>query len=155
MMFVNAEGARPIGGSPFGGISGRLSTNPLIIAAPSSGGFPVVLDVATSIAPEGRIRTLKTEGRPVPPGWIVKSSGGAQHQSCRPVWSPPGSRPVGGHKGSGLAFMIDVLAGGLSGAGCCHGADAPMEGKTDGILFLALPRQRLGLRKNSSNRSLI
>jgi uncharacterized oxidoreductase len=46
--------------------------------------------------------------------------------------------PVGGHKGFGLALMIDALAGGLSGAGCCADPDAPLESNTDGVFLVAV-----------------
>ncbi|MCA9092920.1 MAG: Ldh family oxidoreductase [Planctomycetaceae bacterium] len=138
MMFVNA-GGHGQWVAPFGGIAGRLSTNPFSMAAPSGGEFPVVLDVATSIAPEGKIRTLKTEGKPVPPGWIIDHQGHPTTQAADLYGPPRGAiLPFGGHKGFGLSLLIDILAGGLSGAGCCTRADAPMDGKTDGILFIAL-----------------
>ena len=46
--------------------------------------------------------------------------------------------PFGGHKGFGLSMLIDALAGGLSGAGCCTSADRPMDGKTDGVFLVAV-----------------
>ncbi len=46
--------------------------------------------------------------------------------------------PFGGHKGFGLAMLVEALAGGLSGAGCCTDVNAPMAGKTDGVFLMAI-----------------
>jgi hydroxycarboxylate dehydrogenase B len=138
IVMVNAGG----GGQsvvPFGGSERRLATNPLSIAAPTSGEFPLILDVATSMAPEGKIRDYALRGATLPEGWIVDAEG---RPSCNPqdFYGPPvGSLlPLGGpagHKGFGLALMIDILAGALSGAGCCREEKVPAR---DGILFIAL-----------------
>lgn len=143
MMFVNA-GGHGQWVAPFGGTTGRLSTNPFSMAAPSGGEFPIVLDVATSIAPEGKIRSLKVSGQPVPNGWIINARG--RPSTCAAdLYGPPRGAilPFGGHKGFGLSLLIDILAGGLSGAGCCVDPAAPMDGQTDGILFLALQPEAL------------
>jgi uncharacterized oxidoreductase len=125
--------------APFGGLAGRLATNPISIAVPSDAGAPLLLDFATSVTPEGKVRTMLTAGQELPPGWIVDHRG---QPSTNPadLYGPPRGAllPFGGHKGFGLAMLIDALAGGLSGAGCCTTADQPMDGKTDGALLLAL-----------------
>jgi LDH2 family malate/lactate/ureidoglycolate dehydrogenase len=137
IVMVNAGG----GGqsvAPFGGLARRLATNPLSIAAPSGNGFPIVLDIATSVAPEGKVRACFQSGKPVPAGWIADSQG-------RPTTAPQDFYdgggfllPLGGaagYKGFGLAFMIDILAGALSGAGCCRpGVTEPR----DGLLMIAI-----------------
>jgi hydroxycarboxylate dehydrogenase B len=138
IVMVNAGG----GGQsvvPFGGSQRRLATNPFSIAAPTSGEFPLVLDVATSMAPEGKIRDYALRGAKLPEGWIVDSNG---HPTCDPqdfYQQPPGALlPLGGpvgHKGFGLALMIDILAGALSGAGCCRQENVPAR---DGVLLIAL-----------------
>jgi uncharacterized oxidoreductase len=125
--------------APFGGTSGRLATNPISIAVPSDSGEPLLLDFATSVAPEGKVRTMLTAGRSIPADWIIDSLG---RPSTNPadLYGPPRGAllPFGGHKGFGLAMLIDALAGGLSGAGCCTAIDQPMEGKTDGVFLLAV-----------------
>ena len=129
--------------APFGGISRRLATNPLSIAAPAPDGQPVVLDIATSVAPEGKVRDYLQRGKSVPVGWIVDSSG-RPTTDPREFYSPPGGAllPFGGpvgYKGFGLGFMIDLLAGALSGAGVCR-PNAP--DAKDGLLMIALEVQR-------------
>ncbi|MEX2307973.1 MAG: Ldh family oxidoreductase [Pirellulales bacterium] len=138
MVMVNAGG----GGQsvvPFGGSARRLATNPFSIAAPTNGDFPLVLDIATSMAPEGKVRDHALRGVQLPEGWIVDAAG---RPSCNPedFYGPPAGSllPLGGpagHKGFGLALMIDVLAGALSGAGCCRDEVLPAR---DGVLLIAI-----------------
>lgn len=138
MVMVNAGG----GGQsvvPFGGCERRLATNPISIAAPSGGDLPLVLDIATSMAPEGKIRDYALRDAELPSGWIVDAAGRPSRDARDFYATPPGALlPLGGsvgHKGFGLAFMIDILAGALSGAGCCR-EDKPQA--KDGILVIAI-----------------
>lgn len=125
--------------APFGGIARRLATNPISIAAPSGGPHPVVLDMASSVAPEGKVRVLFQAGQKLPPGWLVDINGAPSTDAADFYREPGGAlQPLGGpvgHKGFILAFMIDILAGLLSGAGCSS-ADPPPAG--DGMLTIAL-----------------
>ena len=142
MMMVNAGG----GGQsvvPFGGLARRLATNPISIAAPSGNGVPVVLDIASSVAPEGKVRLLYQARKPAPPGWLIDSAGRTSTDPKDFYESPGGGLlPLGGpagYKGFGLAFMIDILAGALSGAGCCRpGAPEAL----DGFLMLTVDVQK-------------
>jgi hydroxycarboxylate dehydrogenase B len=138
IVMVNAGG----GGQsvvPFGGSARRLATNPFSIAAPTSGEFPLVLDIATSMAPEGKIRDHALRGAKLPEGWIVDSQGRPSSDPNDFYGPPAGSiLPLGGpagYKGFGLALMIDVLAGALSGAGCCRNEKVPAR---DGVLLIAI-----------------
>jgi uncharacterized oxidoreductase len=138
LMMVNSGGCGQWV-APFGGSSGRLSTNPLSIAVPSEGDDPIVLDIATSVAPEGKVRAAQTAGRILPPGWVVDHQGRPATDPAALYGPPPGALlPFGGHKGFGLAMLVDALAGGLSGAGCCTDVDAPKAGKTDGVFIVVL-----------------
>jgi uncharacterized oxidoreductase len=139
IVMVNAGG----GGqsvAPFGGLARRFGTNPISIAAPSEAGYPIVLDIATSVVPEGKIRDYYTKGERVPPDWLIDSEG-------RPTTDPkpfceakagallPLGGATAGHKGFGLMFMIEILAGALSGAGC---SSAKFKEPDDGLLMIAL-----------------
>lgn len=146
IMMVNAGG----GGQsvvPFGGSERRLATNPISIAAPTSGDFPLMLDIATSMAPEGKIRDYALRDAPLPEGWIVDAEGNPTQNAQDFYANPPGSiLPLGGpigHKGFGLALMIDVLAGALSGAGCCRNEKVPAR---DGVLLLAIDVEQFSNR---------
>jgi uncharacterized oxidoreductase len=138
IVMVNAGG----GGQsvvPFGGSERRLATNPFSISAPSGGDFNPMLDVATSMIPEGKVRDTHRRGELLPPGCIVDNQGRPSRDPVDFYASPPGALlPWGGpigYKGFGLAFMIDILAGVLSGAGCCRPENLPAR---DGLLFIAI-----------------
>jgi uncharacterized oxidoreductase len=138
MMMVNSGG----GGqwvAPFGGILGRLSTNPVSIAVPSDGDEPIVLDMATSVAPEGKVRAAQVAGRMLPPGWVIDHQG-RPSTDPRALYGPPSGAllPSGGHKGYGLGLLVDALAGGLSGRHCCTDASASKASKTDGVFIVAV-----------------
>jgi LDH2 family malate/lactate/ureidoglycolate dehydrogenase len=96
----------------------RVGNNPLSIGAPRASGQPVVLDMAMSQAAFFKIVLYHREGRKVPFGWGVDESG-------RPTDDPAAILkskrliPMGQHKGSGLALMIDILTGILSGGKFC------------------------------------
>jgi uncharacterized oxidoreductase len=125
--------------APFGGLAGRLATNPISIAVPAQTGTPLLMDFATSVAPEGKVRTMQNSGQSLPAGWIVDSQGRPSTDPADLYGPPRGALlPFGGHKGFGLSMLIDALAGGLSGAGCCTAVDQPLEGQTDGALLIAL-----------------
>jgi len=138
IVMVNAGG----GGqsvTPFGGLGRRLATNPFAIAIPSQGDYFPVLDIATSMVPEGKIRDYHRKSERLPNGWIVDSLGRPSNDAADFYELPGGAvLPWGGavgYKGFGLALMIDVLAGALSGAGCCGPETVPAR---DGVLLLAI-----------------
>src|SRR5262245_14482321 len=138
LMMVNSGGAGQWV-APFGGTAGRLATNPLSLAVPTASDDPLVLDMATSVAPEGKVRALLTAGSLIPTGWVMDHAGRPTTNPADLYGPPRGALlPFGGHKGFGLSMLIDALAGGLSGAGCCVDLHAPLQGRTDGVLLLAL-----------------
>jgi uncharacterized oxidoreductase len=124
--------------APYGGTSGRLATNPLSIAVPLDEA-PLVLDFATGIVPEGKVRAFLAAGKSLPLGWVIDHRG---RQTTNPadLYGPPRGAilPFGGHKGFALSLLIDVLAGALSGAGCCVDPTAPLAGDTDGVFMAAI-----------------
>lgn len=142
IVMVNAGG----GGQsvvPFGGLERRLATNPISIAAPSGREFPILLDIATSVAPEGKVRDCLLREQPVPAGWLVDAKGNPTTDP-KDFYANPGGAllPLGasaGYKGFGLAFMIDILAGALSGAGCCR---PEVTEARDGCLMIAIDISR-------------
>lgn len=99
---------------PHGGRQRFFGTNPLVIGIPCGVERPVVLDMSTSVVARGKIVMLQKLGLPVPAGWAIDPDGQPTEDAAAAL---AGSvLPMSGHKGSGLAFMIDVLAGVLSGA---------------------------------------
>ena len=91
-----------------------LGTNPLSIAVPSRSGRPVVLDMATSNQARGKIILAAKNNDPIPEGWAITSEGLPTTDAKEAL---KGSvLPLGGPKGSGLAIMLDILTGVLTGA---------------------------------------
>src|SRR5881296_1852334 len=107
--------------APLWGAERMLGTNPIAIGFPSKEEPPIVIDMATSAAAYGKIEIAKRRGEPIPKGWAVDSEGRDTSDPNEMVNGgallPLGSdRERGGHKGYGLAVMVDVLCGVLSGA---------------------------------------
>jgi LDH2 family malate/lactate/ureidoglycolate dehydrogenase len=99
----------------------RLGTNPIAFAAPGRSGPPFLLDMATSTIAIGKLKLAAREGRELPEGWALDRDGRPQsdaHQALADRLMTPlgGSRPMGGHKGYGLAAMVEVLSTLLPGA---------------------------------------
>ena len=121
MMCVNVPG--PGGVAPYGGIDRRLGTNPIALSAPR-GDRPLVLDMTSSATAEGKLRVAFQKGESVPKGWIIDAAGRPTTNPADFYADPPGSLlPLGGplgFKGFGLAVMIDVFGGILSGSGVCR-----------------------------------
>ncbi|MDP6439669.1 MAG: Ldh family oxidoreductase [Candidatus Brocadiia bacterium] len=109
---------------PWGGREGRLATNPIAFAAPT-GGVPVVMDMATSMISEGKIRVLMHGGEPVPPGRVLDAGGNATtdpkafYGPLEGTGPPEGTiLPLGGelgYKGFGLGLLVEILSGIMAG----------------------------------------
>jgi LDH2 family malate/lactate/ureidoglycolate dehydrogenase len=108
---------------PAQGAHPRLGTNPIAFGAPAGQERPFLLDMATTTVASGKLSLARRLGAPIPAGWVVDAEG-------VPLTEPPAQRseawsqnPLGnsieqgGHKGYGLAVMVDILAGVLSGGG--------------------------------------
>jgi uncharacterized oxidoreductase len=113
------SGRSPKAVAPFGGREARLGTNPISIAVPSDLEAPFYLDMATSAVAAGKIQLAAARGEEIPTGWIVDSDG---RQTTDPKQFRKGGAllPLGGtegYKGSGLAAMVEVLCGLLTGLG--------------------------------------
>ena len=127
LLCANSHGA---GASvaPWGGIAGRLATNPLAGGWPDGEGGALVLDITTSVVAEGKVRVKRNRGEPVPEGWIIDAAGQPSTDPADFYDEPRGSLlPFGGvmgHKGYGLGVVVELLGGALSGAGCARGRKA-------------------------------
>jgi len=104
-----------------------MGTNPLAFAAPASRNPPFQLDMATTTVAAGKVKVHKLNHKPLPPGWVVDGHGRPvtdAEEAFSYVFERPeggitplgGPREVGGHKGYGLAVMVHILGGALSGA---------------------------------------
>src|SRR5262249_3932803 len=107
--------------APPGGKAGRIGTNPPCLAAPTES-EPVVLDIGTAVCAEGKVRVSSNKGVPVPEGWLLDAEGQPTTDPRVLYHDPRGTiLPLGGtqaYKGFGLGLLLDMLAGGLSGAPC-------------------------------------
>jgi LDH2 family malate/lactate/ureidoglycolate dehydrogenase len=97
---------------PPGGAEALVGNNPIAIALPSTGEFAAEADMALSATAMGKIRLAAAAGARIPEDWAVDSQG-------RPTTDPAAAikgmlLPAAGPKGFGLAFVIDLLCGGLS-----------------------------------------
>jgi len=118
---VNVIG-RPALVAPFGGTQARFATNPYAIGYPRPGREPIVLDFATSRIAHGKTRVAWKRGRRVAEGNLLDPEGQPTTDPSVMWTSPLGALlPFGEHKGYGLAFLGELLAGGLSGAGTIPG----------------------------------
>jgi LDH2 family malate/lactate/ureidoglycolate dehydrogenase len=102
----------------WGAAEPRIGNNPISIGAPRKSGEPVVLDMAMSQAAFFKIVLYHREGRKVPFGWGVDEEGQPTDDPAAILKSKRLS-PMGQHKGSGLALMIDMMTGILSGGKFC------------------------------------
>jgi LDH2 family malate/lactate/ureidoglycolate dehydrogenase len=99
--------------SPWGGAEAFFGTNPISIGVPGSP-EPIALDMSSSLVARGKIRRAQRLGEKIPLGWALDESGAPTED---PGAALKGTLlPIGGPKGYGLAFMVDVLAGMLSGS---------------------------------------
>ena len=99
---------------PWGGTDQLLSTNPISVAIPSKANPPIILDMATTVAAYGKVKTLLLSGGKMPEGWMIDKKGNALTD---PAKSKDGFLlPIGGPKGYGLALIFGILAGTLNKA---------------------------------------
>ncbi len=99
---------------PWGGTDMLLSTNPIAVALPSQDNPPIVLDMATTVAAYGKVKTAAQRGETMPEGWMIDREG-------KPLTDPTRASegfllPIGGPKGYGLSLVFGILAGVLNGA---------------------------------------
>jgi len=98
----------------WGGLDMLLSTNPIAVAVPAAEEPAIVLDMATTVAAYGKVKTKAQRGEAMPEGWMMDRQG-------RPLTDPQRANdgfllPIGGYKGYGLALVFGLLAGTLNGA---------------------------------------
>ena len=124
--FVTASGSILV--APFGARQRRLSTAPFCVGIPREGQEPVILDFATSVVAEGKVMVASQGGKKLPDGALIGPDGefSTDPATLYGPYEPEGPRDAtqgkgairafGDHKGSGLAFMCEILGGSLTGA---------------------------------------
>jgi LDH2 family malate/lactate/ureidoglycolate dehydrogenase len=108
---VVLSNTRPLMPAP-GGAEPLVGNNPIAVALPSAGEFPVEADMALSATAMGKIRLAAAAGESIPADWAIDSEG---NPTTDPAAAIKGMLlPAAGPKGFGLAFVIDLLCGGLT-----------------------------------------
>jgi LDH2 family malate/lactate/ureidoglycolate dehydrogenase len=92
-----------------------LGTNPICYAFPAGKHLPIVIDMATSAAANGKLEIAQRTGKPIPNNW-VQTKDGEESTNANELSNGGSLLPLGGHKGYGLASLVDILCGVLSGA---------------------------------------
>ena len=131
MIGISMTNAAPLAVPTFGR-DAKLGTNPISVAAPAGKERPFVLDMATSTVSLGKLEVYDRTETPLPLGWATDETGQATSNAARVIHNmnrrdgplhggllPLGGvgELLGGHKGYGLALMVDILSGVLPGAG--------------------------------------
>lgn len=132
--------------APWGGSDARLGNSPIGFGVPHPGGDPFLLDMAMSVAARAKIRNALKRGEAIPATWATDSKG---RETTDPAAALDGFLlPIGGHKGYGLALMVDMFAGLLSGAAYLthvkSWSEAPDQAQDLGHFFILIDTRRLG-----------
>jgi LDH2 family malate/lactate/ureidoglycolate dehydrogenase len=132
--------------APTGGLDTRVGNNPLAIGVPRPGAAPIILDMAMSVAARAKIRNAVKAGKSIPETWATDRAG---NPTTDPAAAIDGFLlPFGGYKGYGLALMVDLFAGVLSGASYLTRVnswiDEPHLEQKIGHFFIVIDTARLG-----------
>jgi len=132
--------------APWGGTDARLGNSPVGFGVPNPEGHPFILDMAISVAARAKIRNALKRGDPIPGDWATDAQG-------KPTTDPKAALdgfllPIGGHKGYGLALVVDLFAGLLSGAAYLTHVksweDDPEQPQNLGHFFIVVDTASLG-----------
>jgi LDH2 family malate/lactate/ureidoglycolate dehydrogenase len=104
--------------APWGSVTPTVGNNPIAIGVPAGEEPPILLDVATSVVAGGKIDLASAEGDELPEGWSMDAAGRPTRDITAALagLGIPLGAPAAAHKGFGLAFAFEVLAGALTGA---------------------------------------
>ncbi len=110
LAMTNCEAAM----SPEGGYEAFFGTNPIAASFPTSKGFPVKIDLSTSIVARGNIIAAQKKKEPIPEGWALNPKGKPTTDATQALLGTV--LTMAGHKGYALAMMVELFSGVLSGA---------------------------------------
>ena len=157
---VNVRGSLIV--APFGGIDRRMSTSPFCAGIPlNDGEDPISLDMATSVVAEGKALVALKGGKPLPDDAIITESGDVtgdpkplygytnQGEFPNPSNGPGALRAFGNHKGSGLNFLMEMMAGALTGSGCAGTLSEPQRRFCNGMFSMYFSPNAFGHSDNS------
>ena len=143
--FVNAIGLSPQV-APYGGVEGRYSTNPYCTSIPSTSEQPrIVLDMATSKVAMGKVLVARNRGEEIADGVLLDPEGFPTNNPDVMFGNPRGALvPFGDHKGYGLSFICEVLAGALINGGTCVPRNQVQNTAINNMLSIILDPNALG-----------
>lgn len=127
--------------APWGGFERLLGTNPIAFAVPGLEEPPILFDMATSIAANGKVQMAQAKGERLPEGWVIDRDG-------KPITDPNKVSeglllPIGDYKGYGLSLMIGLIGATLNGGQFGREPTDPKASNT-GQAVLALQISRFG-----------
>ncbi|WP_095153655.1 Ldh family oxidoreductase [Pseudomonas sp. Irchel 3E13] len=136
-----------------------FGTNPIAFAAPCAGGAPIVFDMATSAIAHGDVQIAARKGELLPEGMGVDRLGQPTRDPAA-ILDGGALLPFGGHKGSALSMMVELLAAALTGGNFSFefdwsqhpGAKTPWTGQ---LLIVIDPRLAQGERFAERSRELV
>ena len=129
MVGIAFSNTKPTMGYP--GARGRaIGNSPLGFGIPTAAGFPILFDASLTIS-GGRLRQWIREGRSIPAGLQGVDGDGRSTDDPQSVLAGGTPLPIGGHKGAGLAILVEVLTGVLGGAAFLGGITPPGEDLRD------------------------
>ena len=104
--------------APFGGLKPKLGTNPIAMGFPYASDGPILMDFATSMAAEGKVRVYRNRGKELPDAWLLTKDG-VPSRDPNAYYEGGSILPMGGlqggHKGYALAVMV-ALFGAVMGS---------------------------------------
>lgn len=126
--------------APFGGTERLISTNPICVGIPSGRDTPFLLDMATSVHAEGKIRVRLARNEKVPDGWLIDKDGNPTNDPAD-FYDGGALLPLGGdvgYKGMGLGLLVDFLGGALTEAGCSSSKEYRTLGGSNGTFIIVI-----------------
>ena len=132
--------------APTGGSDARLGNSPVGFGVPNPAGTHIILDMAISVVARAKIRAALARGQSIPDSWATDKDG---NKTTDPKAALDGFLlPIGGYKGYGLALIVDLFAGLLSGAAYLthvkSWVDAPEAPQNLGHFFILIDTKKLG-----------
>jgi len=146
MIGISMTNSQPLQAPTFGRTA-VLGTNPIAVAAPSGKEYPYVLDMATSVVAIGKIKVYEKKDEKIPVGWGLDDNGTVTDDPKKVQSGGPGALlPLGSteelrsYKGYGMALLVDILCGALSGSATLTNVGFPHEPRESdvGHFFMAI-----------------
>ena len=124
-----------------GAVTAGIGNNPFAYAAPAGKYRAVLFDICMSVVASGKIMLAAADNHPIPEGWILDKNGNPTTDP-QAIYDGAIMLPVGGHKGYGLAMMVEILSGVLADAGTLPGVHSwntvPGEDANTGHFFMTI-----------------